>query len=112
MAGRPKFVIDYKAVEKLASLMCTQEEIANFLGCSVDTLQRDKEFSGIYKKGMDNGKMSLRRLQYQSAQDGNVTMQIWLGKQWLGQRDNLDVTKTDLSKVDELLGEIRKNAIE
>jgi hypothetical protein len=108
--ARPKFVIDYKAVEKLASLMCTQEEIANYLGCSVDTLQRDKEFCGLYKKGMDNGKMSLRRLQYQSAQDGNVTMQIWLGKQWLGQRENLDIVKTDMSRVDTLLQEIEKSA--
>ena len=36
--GRPKFKIDYETVKKLASIMCTQEEIASFLGCSVDTL--------------------------------------------------------------------------
>ena len=41
MAGRPKIVIDYTAVEKLASIQCTQEEIANFLDVSVRTLQRD-----------------------------------------------------------------------
>lgn len=42
--GRPKFEIDYVLAEKLANIQCTQEEIATFLGCSVDTLQRDKEF--------------------------------------------------------------------
>ena len=43
-AGRPKFEIDFETVEKLASLMCTQEEIASFLGCDVRTLQRSEEF--------------------------------------------------------------------
>jgi hypothetical protein len=39
------------------------------------------------------GTRSLRRLQYEAAKTGNVTMQIWLGKQWLGQKDR---TETDI----------------
>ena len=89
--GRPKFKIDYEQVEKLASLQCTQEEIASFLGCSVDTLQRDDEFCGIYKRCMDKGRMSLRRKQWKAADDGNTTMLIWLGKQYLKQRDKSDL---------------------
>lgn len=85
--ARPKFKINYDEVEKLSSIMCTQEEIASFLGCSVDTLQRDKEFYGIYKKGLDIGKMSLRRKQFKLA-NTNATMAIWLGKQYLDQRDD------------------------
>ena len=88
--GRPKFQIDYEQVEKLAGLQCTQEEIASFLGCSVDTLQRDEEFCGIYKKGMDKGRMSLRRKQWKAVEDGNITMLIWLGKQYLGQKEKHD----------------------
>ena len=84
--GRPKFIIDYALVEKLAQIMCTQEEIANFLGCSRDTLLRDPRFCDIYKKGLDSGKMSLRRAQFKMAQT-NTTMAIWLGKQYLGQTD-------------------------
>lgn len=84
--GRPKFEIDYDAVERLASIMATQEEIASFLGCSVRTLQRDEEFCRVYKKGLDNGKMSLRRKQFHMS-DSNPTMAIWLGKQYLGQTD-------------------------
>ena len=84
--GRPKKVIDYETVERLATIMCTQEEIANFLDMSVRTLQRDEEFSRIYKKGLDKGKMSLRRKQFNMA-DSNPTMAIWLGKQYLEQRD-------------------------
>ena len=90
MAGRPKKEIDYISVEKLANIQCTQEEIANFLGLSVRTLQRDEEFCRIYKKGQDNGKISLRRIQYKLAEK-NPTMAIWLGKQYLKQRDNIEV---------------------
>jgi len=93
-AGRPKFKIDYTQVEKLGAIMCTQAEIASILGCSVDTLQRDTKFCGLYKTAIDNGKMSLRRAQYKSAMLGNATMQIWLGKQYLGQRDKSDVEAT------------------
>lgn len=88
--ARPKKEIDYTAVEKLANIQCTQEEIASFLELSVRTLQRDEEFCRIYKKGQDNGKMSLRRMQYKLA-DKNPTMAIWLGKQYLKQRDNIEV---------------------
>ena len=97
MAGRPKKIIDYISVEKLANIQCTQEEIANFLGLSVRTLQRDEEFCRIYKKGQDNGKMSLRRMQYKLAEK-NPTMAIWLGKQYLGQKDNIEV-KNDVQRI-------------
>ena len=85
--GRPKFKIDYQLVERLARLQCTQEEIASVLGCSVDTLARDGRFCGIYKKGMAHGAICLRRHQWRAAEEGNVTMLIWLGKQYLGQTD-------------------------
>jgi len=88
--GRPKFVIDMDAVRKLASIQCTQEEIAAFLGCSVDTLQRSEEFCGVYKKAIETGKSSLRRLQWKAAEKGNTSMLIWLGKQYLAQRDQVE----------------------
>lgn len=107
--ARPKKVIDYEAVEKLANLQCTQEEIASFLGLSVRTLQRDEEFCRIYKKGQDNGRMSLRRMQFKLA-DKNPTMAIWLGKQYLKQRDNIEIESTQLVKVQELLTKIEEEA--
>lgn len=96
--ARPKIQIDYVTVEKLANIQCTQEEIANFLGISVRTLQRDDEFCRIYKKGQDNGKMSLRRMQYKLAEK-NASMAIWLGKQYLGQRDIIDVSGEQTARV-------------
>lgn len=86
--GRPKKKIDYKTVEKLASIMATQEEIGTFLDISVRTLQRDEEFCRVYKRGLDNGKMSLRRKQFNLAEK-NATMGIWLGKQYLEQSDGI-----------------------
>jgi hypothetical protein len=90
--GRPKIVIDYNIVEKLAHIQCTEAEIAEFLGISVRTLQRNPEFSRIHKKGLETGKMSLRRIMWKKADDGNVTMMIWLSKQYLGMRDKQEVT--------------------
>lgn len=106
--ARPKFKIDYDMVEKLAGIQCTQQEIASFLGCSVDTLQRDETFCGIYKKGQENGKMSLRRIQYKLAEK-NPTMAIWLGKQYLKQKDNVEIehdTKNGI--LNDLVGALNK----
>ena len=109
MAGRPKKEIDYDMAEKLAGIMCTQEEIASFLGLSVRTLQRDEEFCRVYKKGQDNGKISLRRMQFKLA-DRNPAMAIFLGKQYLGQKDNIELESTQLVKVEELLNKIEEEA--
>ena len=96
--ARPKIPIDYNTVEKLANIQCTQEEIASFLGISVRTLQRDEEFCRIYKKGQKNGKMSLRRMQYKLAEK-NTAMAIFLGKQYLGQRDNIEVKAENTNRI-------------
>ena len=85
--GRPKKEIDYNIVEKLAHIQCTQAEIAEILEISTRTLQKDKEFLRLYKKGIESGKSSLRRLQWKGAEAGNNSMLIWLGKQYLSQRD-------------------------
>jgi hypothetical protein len=85
--GRPKKFVDLELVERLASIQCTHSEIASTLGVSVDTLQRNKDFAVVYKRGAEGGRKSLRRMQFESANKGNVVMQIWLGKQYLGQSD-------------------------
>ena len=87
--GRPKKFVDLELVEKLAHIQCTQTEIAATLGVSVDTLARNKHFAEIYKRGSEGGRKSLRRMQFESANKGSIAMQIWLGKQYLGQSDHL-----------------------
>jgi hypothetical protein len=88
--GRKKIEIDMDKAGKLASIMCTQSEIASVLGVSVDLLEHNPEFIRIHKKGMENGRASLRRMQYTAANNGNPTMMIWLGKQYLGQKDKTE----------------------
>jgi hypothetical protein len=78
-------------VEDLGKIQSTHSELAAVLGVSIETVKRrlkeDPEFCAAYEKGLENGKSSLRRIQWKSALGGNTTMQIWLGKQYLGQQD-------------------------
>lgn len=88
-----------KQVEQFGSLAATHEEMANWFGCSVRTIERymadeDSPFCRVYKKARSKFNQSLRRMQIRSAEDGNATMQIWLGKQMLKQRD---VSKLELA---------------
>lgn len=83
--------IDLDKLETLAALQCTQEEAAGFFGVARETLNRklrQKQYREAWERGRLSGLASLRRAQYESAvKRGNVTAQIWLGKQYLGQRD-------------------------
>ena len=97
-AGRPKKEIGYTTVEKLANIQCTQEEIASFLGISSRTLLRDEKFKELFTKGRENGKMSLRRIQWKHAEK-SVPMAIWLGKQYLGQKDVIEASTTGETKI-------------
>jgi len=90
--ARPRKVIDERQVEALASIMCTNAEIAAVLDCSSDTLER--RFTAVLEKGRLKGKQSLRRKQYQLAMDGNATLLIWLGKQHLGQSERQETALT------------------
>ena len=108
--GRPSIDIDYEMVSKLARMMCTMQEIASFLDLSVRKLEQDKEFIRVYKKNIDTGKISLRRSQMKLADAGNATMNIWLGKQYLGQTDKVEekVTNTEEKLANGLLKALNK----
>ena len=99
--GRPRFDFSDKLplVRKLASIQCTDEEIAAGIGCSQDTLargrKREPDLDAAILEGRASGRMSLRRAQYRKAMDGNPAMLIWLGKQVLGQRERVDLENMD-----------------
>ena len=82
--------------EKLCALQCTEQEIASFFDVSVDSLERfckneyDCRFAAVFKKKRDVGKISLRRTQFKQAEK-STSMAIWLGKQYLGQADHVNV---------------------
>lgn len=94
--ARPLKEINQKQFEKLCELQCTKDEICAMFECQDDTLERwckrtyKKGFSEVFKEKRQLGKMSLRRSQMKMAET-NPTMAIWLGKQYLGQRDNKDI---------------------
>ena len=85
MARPKKYNLDPKQIQNLARFGCTNVEIASFFGCSSDLLE--KSYSEFLTKGRAEQKLRLRQLQMKSAEKGNVTMQIWLGKQILNQAE-------------------------
>lgn len=93
--ARPKLEIDERKVRTMASFGCTYEEIASVLGCSVKTLKR--RYKEAFNRGQDAMRASVRRMQVEKAEAGNVTMLIWLGKQYLGQTDRTDTTVREMT---------------
>jgi len=55
-------------------------------------------FQQVWDMKSAMGKMSIRRLQFEKAKEGNTTMLIWLGKQYLGQTDKADFQMTEETK--------------
>jgi len=107
---RPTLDIDPHQVRKLAGLGCTNEEIASFVGCSHDTLTR--RFKQELEDGRAQGKASLRRKQWETAMSGNVTMLIWLGKQYLSQTDKQQVEQRTEENIKVLIGGARRDGQE
>lgn len=95
--GRPKIEIDFEELNKLCKLQCTLAEIASFFDVSEDTIERRvKEkfnitFADYFDKKRKLGFISLRRRQFQAAEDGSIPMLIWLGKQWLEQSEKQEI---------------------
>jgi hypothetical protein len=103
--ARPCKDIDRHQLAKLAALGATIAEMADFFNVSADTLER--RFAGEIAKGRTNLKIKLRRLQIRSAENGSVTMQIFLGKVLLGQKEdggdsNVPVHQIVIADADEL----------
>ena len=96
--GRPRIEIDWKTFDNLCGLQCTLAEIASFFDCTEDTIQnavkreKDMSFSVYYEQKRGTGKISLRRSQFKLAEKSAV-MAIWLGKQYLEQRDDPGATR-------------------
>jgi len=114
--GRPRIEIDKDKFEYLCGLMCTEEEIAGLFRCSVDTIERwcqrtyNSRFAETFKVYSANGKISLRRLQFKLAEK-SAAMAIFLGKQYLGQQDHIEVVdNTPVERLDAILAGVRATA--
>ena len=88
--ARPRLQLDEATIEHLAQCQCTQAEIADAVGCSVDTLTR--RFADTLTRCKAHGKTRLRARQFRRAMKGSDSMLIFLGKQYLGQSDKTTMT--------------------
>jgi hypothetical protein len=114
--------IDYAAVKRLATIGCTDREIAIVTDFCFEWIckrkKTDTKLADAIEKGRAEGKTTLRRMQWQAAAKGNPTMLIWLGKQMLDQRDKNELTgkdgaplKTVIGLSDETVDEIRRKVL-
>lgn len=74
-------------VQRLSSIMCTIEEICAILSIPPKIFKESPLYMGAHEQGQQSGHASLRRAQWQQAMKGNAIMQIFLGKNYLGQSD-------------------------
>lgn len=114
--ARPRKVIDVEQFKKLCEIQCTLEEIAGFFDCSEDTIENwckrelKRSFSDAYKDYSAFGKISLRRAQFRLAEK-SYGMAIWLGKQYLGQRESVEFEdKEGIARLDAILQGLKDNA--
>lgn len=94
--SRPRKEIDQKQFENLCGLQCTKEEICGWFEITDKTLENwckrtyRSGFSEVFRQKRGLGKISLRRHQWRLAEK-NANMAIWLGKQYLGQKDQPEI---------------------
>ena len=91
--GRPRKYIDTELFEQLCGLQCTLEEMTAFFKCDHKTIARwcrntydGKRFSQVFKEKRLIGRIALRRKQLRLA-ERSAAMAIFLGKNYLGQKD-------------------------
>lgn len=86
VVGRNKTVVPPEEVEDLASLGCSDRDIANWFGINEDTLRYN--FADYLLKGRENLKITLRRAMLKNAcVNLNAAVQIFLAKNMLGMSD-------------------------
>ena len=115
--ARPLTEIDKKQFENLCGLQCTKEEICGFFEVTDKTLENwcrrtyNAGFSEVFRQKRGKGKISLRRSQFRLAEK-NANMAIWLGKQYLGQRDSVDEEADNeaTKRIDEMIRAIKEEA--
>src|SRR5262245_54857105 len=99
--GRPpKLKLDDQTLDIISGLgriHCTHSEAAAVLGVSRETFDKflgnNKRAMEAWRQGKEHGKSALRRTQFRLAQT-NAGMAIFLGKNLLGQTDQIDSNTT------------------
>lgn len=111
--GRPNKEFDKTEFEKLCAMQCTEEEICSWFETTDKTLTEwckrtyGKSFSEIFRLKRGRGKISLRRTQFHLAEK-SPAMAIWLGKQYLGQKDEVAIDNGNNEFLSALTDLVRK----
>lgn len=98
MAGRPRKTWTQEErdmLEKLCGIFCTRDEVCAILELDHKTLSKliaedypdTPTWGEFFEKYSAVGRESLRRKQFEIALNGDKTMLIFLGKNYLGQSD-------------------------
>jgi hypothetical protein len=91
--GIKPLTIDWKKVDSYLQAQCDGKSIAGILGMHPNTFYRHCEeekgmsFGDYSTQKKAEGKEILRAKQFQVAMAGDKTMLVWLGKQYLDQKD-------------------------
>jgi len=115
---RKKIDIDFKELERLCYMQCSEKEIAQWFHCSIDTIVlriREKfsisfpEYFGRHRVG---GLISLRRNMFKMSEK-SPQMAIFLAKNWLGMKDTQEIIgNVNIAKAEELTDEELVSIIE
>lgn len=105
--GRPRKEIEWDIFDKICAMPIYEgtEEVAERIGLSVDSIERklkerfgedsDVTFAGYIRQQRSAFCESILGAQHNAAKKGNATILIWLGKQYLGQRDKVELSGPD-----------------
>ena len=99
--------IDWNKVGMMLEAHCSGSEIAGKLGIHTETIYKrckkdlNLDFITFKTQKRESGKTILKMSQFESAvKDKNIAMQIWLGKQLLGQRDKKDIEQKNINPIE------------
>lgn len=113
--ARPLKEISKTDFEKLCGLQCTKDEICSWFDVTDKTLEswckRTYEcgFSEVFAEKRGLGKISLRRYQFELAKK-SAAMAIFLGKNYLGQKDTHEVAATATGQLADLIDGLKEPA--
>ncbi len=96
--GRRPVDFDEVAVYEAIKMGNTIEGAAIIVGVSADTLTR--HCAELIKKAKAERSSTLQLWQFQLARQLDKTMLIWLGKQFLGQKDKREVESTGQNRLE------------
>jgi hypothetical protein len=83
-------MLDEELIARFIGKGFTVQYVADYFDVHIDTLYA--RYSDALRKGRSFREGCLQAKQFHKAMKGDTTLLIWLGKQWLGQRDKIEMS--------------------